>query len=690
MLLVAYGLAASFGTGSIGRRLVDALKVFPQFPGYEPGKSWPYMVARHLSAIAVLTATVGVVAALLSERIAELRARFRRGHAVVCGLGETGLRNAIAFRENGLPTTCIELTARGDAIDEARRRGALVLHRDATQLSSLQIANVTGAAYVVCSCPDDAMNARIASLIVDLASPERSKRAPEIDIQIDNPHLAQLLRAPLASVGGARLHFFNMANVWARALLDRPGGPYAQPIAGIPKILILGTASLGSAVAVEAARRWHRHVRSIGTRQRARIVVVGPRATETCARLTKRYRAIREVCDLEGVDDALEPGDPLDAVETQGPAAVYACLADASANLAVALEAKRTLPDESSVFVPASAAAESLSQMFTGTGHIQLVDLSSETTSLDLLHDQMTNVVAQAAHEGYLAERQTEPDFGTRPGDREWENLPEEVVDANLAHAKGIIEQLRGVWYEIDPLYDWDEPPVPLTSEAVEAMAELEHGRWCREKRAAGWKPGSPRSNNDKIHDLLVPWMELEPKPRDIDRAMVKRRPWVLAAVGYRLSRDPVREQLARQLHESYAETRRAAGEDVPHAVPWSDLPEDLQESNRAAIDHIAVKLARIGCRIVPRGIGSVERFPFSDDEIEQMAILEHDRWLAQKHAAGVTLGPREEVRQTHPSMVPWEALSEAEREKDREIVRAIPDQLTSVGYAVVRDDVDG
>ena len=686
LLLIAYALAVIFGRGPVGHRLLDALKLFPQFPGSERDRPWPYIFARQLSAIALLVATIGVVAALLSERLAELRARFRRSHAVVCGLGETGLRNTLAFRARGDPTTCIELNARGDAIDEARRAGALVLHGDATQVSSLQNARVDRARYVVCSCPDDATNTKIASLVADLASRGGDDHVLGIHVQIDNPHLARLLRAPLASVGNARLHFFNMSNVWARALLDEAAEPYAHAAATPPQIVVLGTTSLGSAVVVEAARRWHGQMRSTGSEARAGIVLLGPTAAETAARLVKRYRAIPHVCELVPVTDALEPGDPLDLGSVEALSAVYACLDDQSVNLAVTLEAERVVPEETPVFLPARAAAEALGPLFTGSGHIHSVALSPQGTSLDLLHDQMADVVAQAAHEAYLTERRTQADFGSRPADRPWRELSDENLRATQAHGEGIIEQLRGVWYEIEPLYDWDEDPVKLTDEAVEAMAELEHARWSRDRLAAGWSYSPTRSDENKLQNLLVPWTELSAEARNIDRAMVEKRPAILAGVGFRLARDPAREKLARQLHESYVAARAATDENAPLAIPWDDLPEAARESNRAAVDHIAVKLARIGCRVVPRGIGSVERSSFSDEEVERMAILEHERWVAHKSAAGLTHGPRDSDAETHPSMVAWEELPNREREKDREVVRAIPDQLVSVGYAVVRD----
>ena len=303
----------------------------------------------------------------------------------------------------------------------------------------------------------------------------------------------------------------------------------------------------------------------------------------------------------------------------------------------------------------------------------------------DRLHDQMTDVIAQAAHEAYLAERRERPDFGSRPADRPWPELSPQHREASEAHGEGIVEQLRAVWYEIEPLYDWHGPPATLEADTIETMAELEHARWCVYQHAKGWRYGPQRSDADKLHNLLVPWKDLLEEDRDYDRVMVSTRPTILAAVGFRLVRDPARERLARELHARYVASRETAGEQPLYALSWEELPEETRESNRAAVDHIAVKLARIGYRIVPRGPGSVERAVFSEDEVEQMAMLEHERWLTEKRAAGMTLGPRDGSAQTHPSMVPWEELPEAEREKDRDVVRAIPDQLISVGYAVVR-----
>src|SRR5207253_8316298 len=191
-----------------------------------------------------------------------------------------------------------------------------------------------------------------------------------------------------------------------------------------------------------------------------------------------------------------------------------------------------------------------------------------------------------------------------------------------------LLEQLRAVWYLPEPLYDWDEAVGALSSNAVEAMAELEHARWCRDRLAAGWRYGEVRDDDARRNDLLVPWQQLSENVREVNRTMVRSRPAILAHAGFRLERDPAREALAQRLHAEYVEARAKRGEDAEHLAAWKDLPEEVRERNRSSIDHIAVKLARIGCQAVPRALGSEGRAVFTPQEIETMAVLEHERWM--------------------------------------------------------------
>lgn len=150
-------------------------------------------------------------------------------------------------------------------------------------------------------------------------------------------------------------------------------------------------------------------------------------------------------------------------------------------------------------------------------------------------------------------------------------------------------------------------------------------------------------------------------------------------------------EILARAKHEHYLESERERGvaaADNPSIVPWLDLDESLRESNRLFADSIGAKLAAARCVVVPSPLVDPNdpAFTFSDAEVEELARSEHDRWCSDLRGQGWRWGPaKDAARKLHPSLVPWSELSEEERDKDREPIRALPRMLARVGFAIER-----
>jgi hypothetical protein len=150
-------------------------------------------------------------------------------------------------------------------------------------------------------------------------------------------------------------------------------------------------------------------------------------------------------------------------------------------------------------------------------------------------------------------------------------------------------------------------------------------------------------------------------------------------------------ELLARAKHEHYLLCERERGvspDENPSVVPWHELDESLKESNRLFADSIGAKLEAAGCTVVPAPLADPRApgFAFSDDEIEEFARAEHDRWQRDLLGQGWRFGEvKDAQRKLHPKLVPWNELTEDDRDKDREPVRALPEMLARAGFAIER-----
>jgi len=146
------------------------------------------------------------------------------------------------------------------------------------------------------------------------------------------------------------------------------------------------------------------------------------------------------------------------------------------------------------------------------------------------------------------------------------------------------------------------------------------------------------------------------------------------------------RVRVARGVHEAYRQERRRSQITVdPALAAWEDLPADLQASNLAQADAIGAKAARVGCVVVPAGTPG-EPATFTDDEVEALAQAEHGRFVAERLVGGWRPGEVKDVAaRTSPYLVPWAALAEDIRDRDREAVRAIPGLLAQVGLGLRR-----
>ncbi|MCX6654359.1 MAG: NAD-binding protein [Candidatus Bathyarchaeota archaeon] len=150
-----------------------------------------------------------------------------------------------------------------------------------------------------------------------------------------------------------------------------------------------------------------------------------------------------------------------------------------------------------------------------------------------------------------------------------------------------------------------------------------------------------------------------------------------------------INEILARAIHEDYLRNERRKGETPktnPSMVPWEDLPEGLRESNRSQAEHIRVKLEVIDCDLFMTTDWDVPLFEFSQEEVERLAKLEHERFVEERLRAGWKFGIIKDLeKKTNPTLIPWNELSGREKDKDIDAVRGIPAFLARAGFQVYR-----
>jgi hypothetical protein len=148
-------------------------------------------------------------------------------------------------------------------------------------------------------------------------------------------------------------------------------------------------------------------------------------------------------------------------------------------------------------------------------------------------------------------------------------------------------------------------------------------------------------------------------------------------------------EILARAIHEDYVKNAIKRGETLetnPSIVAWTDLPENLKESNRNQAEHISLKLKRFGYDFSMTRDWDIQLIEFSAAEVEEMGKMEHKRFIDERLREGWTYGAfKDEKKKISPTLIPWEKLSEEEKDKDRNTVKSIPFFLAKAGYKVNR-----
>jgi len=150
---------------------------------------------------------------------------------------------------------------------------------------------------------------------------------------------------------------------------------------------------------------------------------------------------------------------------------------------------------------------------------------------------------------------------------------------------------------------------------------------------------------------------------------------------------EEVKENMAKAVHEFYRQLCKKEGWPVKYDIDYDQLPEDIKEDNLAAASRIPEVLDHAGLIVASEnepGVG-IDKNGL-ESNIELLAEAEHNGWMKQKEQGGWKYGEhRDDEKKIHNTMIPYNTLSEDDKEKDRNAVRSYPEILKMAGCKIVQ-----
>jgi|GEM_PF-677685 len=146
---------------------------------------------------------------------------------------------------------------------------------------------------------------------------------------------------------------------------------------------------------------------------------------------------------------------------------------------------------------------------------------------------------------------------------------------------------------------------------------------------------------------------------------------------------------LARNIHKKYSNS------DTYNKLEasWNALTLEQKMWNISPAKSYAGKLNKIGYFYDDRDLLLEKVEELTEEQIEELAILEHDRWEQERRDTGwvyedydannETLRKSKRLERKHNCLVPYNDLSENDKDKDRNVIRYIIPNLISEGFCV-------
>jgi hypothetical protein len=146
---------------------------------------------------------------------------------------------------------------------------------------------------------------------------------------------------------------------------------------------------------------------------------------------------------------------------------------------------------------------------------------------------------------------------------------------------------------------------------------------------------------------------------------------------------DEALEKAAKMIHRSYV--KNTIPKLNPSAKPWEELDKTFKNSNRMQASYCVVILNSAGYN-VRKAEGCIKSPPFTEQEIEMMAEIEHGRWNAERFRDGWRYhNVKDDLGKLSPWLIEWSKLPDEIKEYDRQAINNYYEILKIVGLEIYK-----
>lgn len=518
-------------------------------------------LGRFLGALLFFAAAVLTLSKVFRNeiRLLFLRLSRQKGHLVICGLGDLGVRIAHDARRHRKIVVAIEKDLVTAVRDLMSKKGVMLIEGDAREPALLRKARVEHADCIFAACSQDDINVAIASIAGQMITQGPRTTPLKCRLLIEDPPLRHLFSDGSKFPNTERnkyivdckdLHYREST---ARHTLRH----YPLDFQHIGRdtdikvhLTIVGFGPMGQELALHAAQIGH-FANKVEKRNKLHITILEKTGTSSWLTFKKRYPRYTEICDTDF--NEFDPDDPdfMDWMVRLCPdhgesrqLLTYALCFDKEdqTNLRLGLECsehhakarldkKLTQPIQYLIHLTSRGGYGALfSRDGKGAGidaNVHAFGMMEDIFTWDVLFHGAEDAVAEALHKDYCQK------FNR---DTPWEQLNHGVKDSNRQAADHIPIKLRAIGLHEEPLNSNKEGITGFSDEQVELLAAMEHERWCAERWLAGWKRGE-RNDESKTHPDLVSWAELPMGQEKKDYAQIRAIPAVLKNAGWGIYR---------------------------------------------------------------------------------------------------------------------------------------------------------